>query len=81
MAETGRITKVTSTLLFHPDVVEGIRKEVVRFFETERELGVPAFKDMVGVTRKFAIPLLEHLDREGVTVRSGNVRVRGRGRP
>ncbi len=81
MAETGRITKVTSTLLFHPDVVEGIRKEVVRFFETERELGVPAFKDMVGVTRKFAIPLLEHLDREGVTVRSGNARVRGRGRP
>jgi selenocysteine-specific elongation factor len=80
MAETGRIIKVTSTLLFHPDVVEDIRKEVVRFFETERELGVPAFKDMVGVTRKFAIPLLEHFDREGVTVRSGNVRVKGRGR-
>jgi hypothetical protein len=34
---------------------------------------------MVGVTRKFAIPLLEHFDREGVTVRSGNVRLKGRG--
>jgi selenocysteine-specific elongation factor len=79
MAETGRIVKVTSTLLFHPDVVEEIRKAVVRHFETERELGVPAFKDMVGVTRKFAIPLLEHFDREGVTVRSGNVRLKGRG--
>jgi selenocysteine-specific elongation factor len=79
LAETGRIVKVTSTLLFHPGVVEDIRKAVVRHFETERELGVPAFKDMVGVTRKFAIPLLEHFDREGVTVRSGNVRLKGRG--
>jgi selenocysteine-specific elongation factor len=79
MAETGRVIKVTSTLLFHPDVVERIRAEVVRFFETEQELGVPAFKDMVGVTRKFAIPLLEHFDRVGVTVRSGNVRRKGHG--
>ena len=79
MAETGRIVKVTSTLLFHPDVIEDIRKAIVRHFETERELGVPAFKDMVDVTRKFAIPLLEYFDREGVTVRSGNVRLKGRG--
>jgi selenocysteine-specific elongation factor len=79
MAETGRIVKVTSTLLFHPDVIEDIRKTVVRFFGTERELSVPVFKDMVGVTRKFAIPLLEYFDREGVTVRSGNVRLKGRG--
>jgi selenocysteine-specific elongation factor len=81
MAETGRIVKVTSTLLFHPQVIEGIRKEVARFFEAERELSVPVFKDMAGVTRKFAIPLLEHFDREGVTVRSGNVRLKGRGGP
>jgi selenocysteine-specific elongation factor len=78
MAETGRIVKVTSTLLFHPNVVEDIRRAVVRHFESDRELGVPAFKDMVGVTRKYAIPLLEHFDREGVTVRSGNVRLKGR---
>ena len=62
-------------------VFDDIREAVVRHFDTERELGVPAFKDMVGVSRKFAIPLLEHFDRKGVTVRSGNVRLKGRGVP
>jgi selenocysteine-specific elongation factor len=78
LAETGRIVKVTSTLLFHPDVIADMRKAIGDYFEGgERELGVPQFKDMVGVTRKYAIPLLEYFDREGTTMRSGNVRLRG----
>lgn len=78
LSETGRVVKVTSTLLFHPKVVDEIRAAITRHFESERDLGVPAFKDMVGVTRKYAIPLLEHFDRDGTTMRSGNVRVKGR---
>jgi selenocysteine-specific elongation factor len=38
-------------------------------------LDVAAFKDRFGVSRKFAIPLLEYLDRERVTRRMGDVRV------
>jgi selenocysteine-specific elongation factor len=69
---------VTSTLLFHPDVIADMRAAIGRDFdEGETQLGVPQFKDMVGVTRKYAIPLLEYFDREGTTVRSGNVRLRG----
>jgi selenocysteine-specific elongation factor len=78
LVETGRIVKVTSTLLFHPDVIADMRAAIGRYFdEGETQLGVPQFKDMVGVTRKYAIPLLEYFDREGTTVRSGNVRLRG----
>jgi selenocysteine-specific elongation factor len=36
---------------------------------------VPAFKDWTGVSRKYAIPLLEYLDREHVTRREGDERV------
>jgi selenocysteine-specific elongation factor len=39
------------------------------------QLDVAGFKDRFGVTRKFAIPLLEYLDRERVTKRVGDVRV------
>lgn len=78
LVETGRVTKVTTTLLFHPDVIDGIRERVLRHLDSEGELGVPLFKDMIGVTRKYAIPLLEFFDREGTTMRSGNVRVKGR---
>jgi selenocysteine-specific elongation factor len=38
-------------------------------------LGVPAFKELTGITRKYAIPLLEYLDRERVTRRTGDERV------
>jgi len=38
-------------------------------------LPIGAFKDMTGVTRKYAIPLLEFLDRERVTRRVGDERV------
>lgn len=38
-------------------------------------LDVAAFKDRYGVTRKYAIPLLEHLDRERVTRRVGDSRI------
>ena len=35
------------------------------------------FKDMAGVSRKYAVPLLEYFDRRGITARAGDVRKRG----
>lgn len=78
LTSEGRMVKVTSTLFFHPGVVERIRRQVLHHFEVERELGVSSFKDMAGLTRKYAIPLLEFFDSEGITLRSGNVRLKGR---
>lgn len=66
------------TLLFHADALERLKADVA----TLRALGtpptridVPAFKDRYGITRKYAIPLLEYLDRERVTRRLGDSRV------
>ena len=39
------------------------------------KLNVASFKDLFGITRKYAIPLLEYLDRERVTRRVGDERV------
>ncbi len=78
LAESGRLVKVTTTMLYHPDVVDDVRGKIVAHFESEDQLTVPIFKDMVGVTRKYAIPLLEYFDGEGTTMRSGNVRLKGR---
>jgi selenocysteine-specific elongation factor len=38
-------------------------------------LPIAAFKELTGVSRKYAVPLLEHLDRERVTLRVGDERV------
>ena len=75
LSETGRVVKVTSTLLFHPETIERIRGAITRHFESERDLGVPQFKDMIGISRKYAIPLLEYFDRIGLTKREGDYRV------
>jgi selenocysteine-specific elongation factor len=52
------------------DAVDFVR----RHFERSAELAVGDVKDGLGVSRKYAVPLLEALDREGVTRREGNVR-------
>jgi selenocysteine-specific elongation factor len=36
---------------------------------------VAAFKDLAGISRKYAIPLLEYLDRRRVTRREGDRRI------
>jgi selenocysteine-specific elongation factor len=38
-------------------------------------IGVPVFKELTGITRKYAIPLLEYLDRQRLTRRIGDERV------
>ena len=53
---------------------------VARAVEAIREAGeagitVSAFRERLGTSRKFAVPLVEHLDRTGVTRRTGDVRV------
>lgn len=67
------------TLIFHADVLGQLKDEVRALKASAPDgratLDVAAFKDRYGVTRKFAIPLLEYLDRERVTRRSGDVRL------
>ena len=41
---------------------------------TKGDITPAMFRDRFGTTRKYAIPLLEYLDREGVTVRMGEAR-------
>jgi selenocysteine-specific elongation factor len=67
-------------LWFAESVLVEARKRVRECFERRRSLSVPEFKELCGVTRKQAIPLLEQLDREGMTRRDrehGDVRLAG----
>jgi selenocysteine-specific elongation factor len=61
-------------LLFHADALARLKEEV-RALEKNARVDVAAFKQRYGITRKFAIPLLEYLDRERVTRRVGDSRV------
>jgi selenocysteine-specific elongation factor len=68
------LIKVSDELVFHREALDGLRKLVTEQKKKTPKIDVGAFKDLIGVTRKYAIPLLEYLDRERVTRRVGDLR-------
>ena len=74
-AARSRAGEASDDLVFHRDALEALRQLVVAQKTKTPKLNVVAFKDLTGVTRKYAIPLLEYLDRERVTKRVGDERV------
>jgi selenocysteine-specific elongation factor len=62
-------------ILFHAETLEGLKRDIAKLKGTRATVDVAAFKERFGVSRKFAIPLLEWLDRERVTRRVGDARV------
>ncbi|MGC8758932.1 MAG: selenocysteine-specific translation elongation factor [Bryobacteraceae bacterium] len=73
MIKDGRLVRVTPELLLHREAAERL-KAMVRERKGQR-FSVGEFKEWTGVSRKYAIPLLEYLDRERVTRREGDLRV------
>lgn len=69
------LVKISEDLVFHRDALESLRKRMTEQKTTTPKMDVARFKDFAGVSRKYAIPLLEYLDREHVTRRVGDERV------
>ena len=69
LAAEGRARRL-GTLWFAERALDEARRRVRERFENGLSLSVPDFKELCGVSRKQAIPLLEQLDREGTTRRA-----------
>jgi selenocysteine-specific elongation factor len=70
------LVKLTEDLVFHTSALDGLKKTLAAQKRAHgARLSVPLFKELTGVSRKYAIPLLEYLDRNGVTRREGDERV------
>ncbi len=69
------LVKVSEELVFHRSAIERLRTQLTQYKARSDRLNVSSFKDLAGITRKYAIPLLEYLDRERVTRRVGDERV------
>ena len=69
------LIKISEDLVFHHVALEDLRRRVASEKIKSPNIDIARFKDLTGVSRKYAIPLLEYLDREHVTRRVGDVRV------
>jgi len=73
---SGELIRVTPEFLFHRDELRGITEKIRGHAAKtpDRLIDVGSFKDIAGVSRKYAIPLLEYFDREKITRRVGDKR-------
>jgi selenocysteine-specific elongation factor len=70
------LVRVTQDLIFHRQALAQLKQQLAAYKKVKGDrLSVPGFKELTGITRKYAIPLLEYLDRERVTRRAGDERV------
>jgi selenocysteine-specific elongation factor len=69
------LIKISEELVFHRSALEELRRQMAAYRAKSSKIDVAQFKELTGVSRKYAIPLLEYLDRERVTRRVGDERV------
>ncbi len=70
-----RLLRVKEGLYFHAEALAAIQEQLVAYLKEKQEIGPAGIKDLLGVSRKYAIPLLEYFDAQRVTVRQGEHRV------
>jgi selenocysteine-specific elongation factor len=73
-----KLVRIQGEMFMHSQVIANLKAKLHSYasqHEPDRLIDVPAFKDLAGVSRKYAIPLLEYFDREQVTRRAGDKRL------
>jgi selenocysteine-specific elongation factor len=68
-----KLLRINEELVFHHSAIERLRQTLAA--RRSQRFGVGEFKEWTGVSRKYAIPLLEYLDRERITRRDGDLRL------
>jgi len=75
LVQVGKLVRVKESLYFHARALETIQTRVVALLRDRKEIGPGDIKDLLGISRKYAIPLLEFFDQRRVTMRVGERRV------
>ncbi|MDV2495431.1 MAG: selenocysteine-specific translation elongation factor [bacterium] len=80
LVEEGTLVRLKNKHLFHREALAEAQESLVAYLEEHGEMAPAQFRDLLGITRKIAIPLLEHFDAQRLTLRVGDNRVlRGKG--
>ncbi len=75
LIESRRLVRVKESLFFHTAALDAIQDKLVALLRERKDIGPADIKDLLGISRKYAIPLLEYFDGRRVTARVGERRV------
>jgi selenocysteine-specific elongation factor len=75
LVKEGTLVKVKEDLYFHQQAMQEMEAKLTQFLQQNKEMTPTHFKEISQVSRKFAIPLMEHFDAKKLTMRIGDKRV------
>jgi selenocysteine-specific elongation factor len=75
LTESGALVELKEGILFRTDDFERIKGQVVDFIKKHGEATVGQLREHIGTTRKYMVPIVEKLDKTGVTHREGDKRI------
>jgi selenocysteine-specific elongation factor len=73
LLKEGTLVRITDDLVLHRSALERLQNDLASI--KGARMSVPEFKERTGISRKYAIPLLEYLDRQKITRREGDSRI------
>jgi len=77
LVERNELKRVSAELIMHCEAIAEAQQVALRLFAKGTSFSTMDFRDALGVSRKYAVPLLDYLDSLRFTVRSGNLRAPG----
>ncbi len=77
LVRSGQLVEAGAGIIYPAEWIDDLRRRVADRLAEVGPFSVAEFRDMVGTTRKYAIPLLEYLDQTGFTRRDGDLRTSG----
>jgi selenocysteine-specific elongation factor len=75
LVDQQKLVRLKGDLFYHQDVLAEIEQRLRAYLEDKGEITAGEFRDLLDISRKYAIPLLEHFDNQRLTVRLGDKRV------
>ena len=75
LLDDGRLVKVSDDVIFEAQAYAAMEQQVVAFLREHKSITVAQVRDLLNTNRRYALGLLEDLDRRRITKRVGDVRV------
>ena len=75
LVDAGSLTVIAAGIYADPSAVGAARDRVVAYLRQHPRMSIGDARDLLGASRRYLLPFLEQLDREGITLRQGDYRV------
>lgn len=77
MIDSGILISVGESIVFHHKYVAEAKENLIEYLKKNKEIRISQFRDMLGASRKYVLPLLIYFDSHDITTKRGDVRILG----